>query len=87
MNAGMLEKLLVVEVKLSPSVNFEDLNELVVLIKKVMVVMVEWRYNMKNKENGHVLGLAHASNDFTIDVIGKTGIDFVVIDMEHGAMS
>lgn len=26
-------------------------------------------------------------SDFTIDVISKTGIDFVVIDMEHGTMS
>ena len=26
-------------------------------------------------------------SDFTIDVISKTGLDFVVIDMEHGAMN
>ena len=26
-------------------------------------------------------------SDFTIDVISKTGVDFVVIDMEHGTMS
>ena len=26
-------------------------------------------------------------SDFTIDVITKTGLDFVVIDMEHGTMS
>ena len=40
------------------------------------------------KENGHVFGTwCMLPSDFTIDVIGKTGIDFVVIDMEHGAMS
>lgn len=40
------------------------------------------------KSNSYVLGTwCMLPSDFTIDVISKTGVDFVVIDMEHGTMS
>lgn len=40
------------------------------------------------KENKYVFGTwCMLPSDFTVDVISKTGIDFVIIDMEHGTMS
>ena len=40
------------------------------------------------EENGDVFGTwCMLPSDFTIDAICKSGIDFIVIDMEHGAMN
>lgn len=40
------------------------------------------------EENGNVFGTwCMLPSDFTIDAICKSGIDFVVIDMEHGTMN
>tara|TARA_Y100000589_G_C27199325_1_gene648740 strand:- start:19380 stop:20147 length:768 start_codon:yes stop_codon:yes gene_type:complete len=44
--------------------------------------------NSAIQEKKHVFGTwCMLPSDFTIDVISKTGIDFVVIDMEHGTMN
>ena len=40
------------------------------------------------KDNNYVFGTwCMLPSDFTVDVISKTGLDFIIIDMEHGTMS